>query len=120
MGVIEAASERLIAAGAASWRMCVPWIEIVDVLLSPRLEICMECRWVRTVVVELITERLWNSKSQVLFVVDVPWIEDASNTMSELWLGWGCGSTLVEEEEDDWVVGLGKEEVVMDGGQAFW
>ena len=29
------------------------------------------------------------------------------------------GSTLVEEEEDDWVVGLGKEEVVMDGGQAF-
>jgi hypothetical protein len=39
---------------------------------------------VRTVVVELITERLWNSKSQVLFVVDVPWIEDASNTMSEL------------------------------------
>jgi hypothetical protein len=44
MGVIEAASERLIAAGAASWRMYVPWIEIVDVLLSPRLEICMECR----------------------------------------------------------------------------
>jgi len=27
---------------------------------------------------------------------------------------------LVEEEEGDWVVGLGKEEAVMDGGQAFW
>jgi len=26
---------------------------------------------------------------------------------------------LVEEEEGDWVVGLGKEEVVMDGEQAF-
>jgi hypothetical protein len=34
-------------------------------------------------------------------------------------MGRGYDSTLVEEEEGDWVVGLGKEEVVMDGGQAF-
>ena len=58
--------------------------------------------------------RLAEAESQMRCTV----CEDASNTMR-----WGVvcdegSSTLVEEEEDGWVVGRGMEVIVKGGGQA--